>query len=135
MRRVVRRPADAGLEVPLWFALFDSGRRVVRLRGGDEGDAPEGYPRIDGGWLAVPLVMRDGRVHGALHVRWKRNGEFDDDESARSRSRSRSIASSSTPSRTAGGQPPEGPVPGDAPHELRTPPRRCSAGGASCARA
>jgi signal transduction histidine kinase/DNA-binding response OmpR family regulator len=84
-RHVVRKPADAELDVPLWFALFDSGRRVVRMPGGgaSAGDATLAYPHVDGGWLAVPLVTREGHVHGALHVAGKRKGEFDDeDESA-----------------------------------------------------
>jgi signal transduction histidine kinase/DNA-binding response OmpR family regulator len=88
-RRVARKPADAEFDVPLWFALFESGRRVVRLPtsgagSASDGDPTDGYPWVPGGWLAVPLLTRDGRVHGALHVAGKRGGgEFDDeDESA-----------------------------------------------------
>jgi len=84
-RRVVRKPADVEFDVPLWFALFESGRRVVRLpgAGASEGEATDGYPRVEGGWLAVPLMTRDGRVHGALHVAGKRGGgEFDDEDEA-----------------------------------------------------
>jgi signal transduction histidine kinase/DNA-binding response OmpR family regulator len=82
VRRVVRKPADGDLDAPLWSELFDSGRRAVRLPGGDGAAAPESYPRMLGGWLAVPLMTRDGRVHGALHVAGKRQGEFDDEDEA-----------------------------------------------------
>jgi signal transduction histidine kinase/DNA-binding response OmpR family regulator len=85
-RHVVRKPPDAQLDLPRWFPLFESGRRVVRLPSAEASATPSGdgvAPPEAAGALAVPLLARDGRVHGALHVAGKRDGQFDgEDEDA-----------------------------------------------------
>src|SRR5262245_19185729 len=84
-RHVVRKPPDAELDLPRWFPLFESGRRVVRLPAGGASETPfaDGAEAAEASSLAVPLLARDGRVHGALHVAGKRSGDFDgEDEDA-----------------------------------------------------
>ena len=81
-RHVVRKPPDAELDLPRWFPLFESGRRVVRLPlpGAPATPSGDGAAPAEGSSLAVPLLARDGRVHGALHVAGKRAGDFDSED-------------------------------------------------------
>ncbi|HXK26540.1 MAG TPA: response regulator [Myxococcota bacterium] len=83
-QHVVRKPPDGEFDLPRWFPLFESGRRVVRLPAGSASQMPSGGAApAERSSLAVPLLARDGRVHGALHVAGKRGGDFDgEDEDA-----------------------------------------------------
>jgi signal transduction histidine kinase/DNA-binding response OmpR family regulator len=82
-RHLVRRPADTALGALPLTALGNGNAQRVRLTEAQLAVHPtwsslekaSGRPRLRG-WLGVPLLARDGRVVGALHLSGKRGGEF-----------------------------------------------------------
>jgi signal transduction histidine kinase len=83
-RHVVGKPADSALRAFSQSALSDGGPHVMRLGEAELAVHPtwgtlahaSGRAPLRG-WLGVPLLARDGRITGAIHLSGKRSGEFD----------------------------------------------------------
>jgi len=81
-RHVARQPADTALAA-LPLTMVDGGAQSVRVSEAQLAAhptwgslaKPNGHPPLRG-WLGVPLLARDGRVVGAIHVSGKRGGDF-----------------------------------------------------------
>jgi signal transduction histidine kinase len=89
IRHVILRPADSALEALGLTALAGTSPRVIRL-GREALEAHpqwgaltrEGERRPLRGWLAAPLVTRDGRITGTIQLSEKREGDFTADDEA-----------------------------------------------------